>query len=752
MQKYGREYVQREEDTESISLSDLQHDEMKRAKRRIRRYKVELNRYGQISWGAPTVRCVVDSHVMSSYIHLCITHMHTYVSHTHTHIHTYIQVHNQGYEHGGLSEMYGNEYIKEEKRLKQVQENTFNKKRLMSANLNIKEAQKLLGSFNDVLSQLRSPQKIDEARMNLAKKLAEEKAKNNPDAAKQERPSFFRSIMGGHHETITPAPRTPQEEAEIAKWNRFQSQVQEQKHKLEVLNNVRSSLLKTLNAGVHRARKMLMERDLSILKLSKRRDLAVSMALTALTYGFTFHLEQIADNPSAMKELATVGFLAYFENLLSAADLPGAAHDRSFTQDQICASEALQLVAFKIVKESDVGEEGSHEERRVIKRRATLRAMRSLDQDRKSVNRNKSEIVEMITKEFAPQPPPSASPPSTPDVKLDSISERTEEDSDSPSPMTPTTNKHVKAVVITKKISTDSTESLPMMGDSDSTRPLLAGKKPSLVSMPSHGRKDSVEAEVEGLIDEFTSKDENNDGQAKMNNNNDDDDGDDDKEEKVDEETNMSTPFDEGIPIPPKARELHECRSTDQLRSQISEEVYKTSLHRLTPPTSLYGNKRFEFPDPKGDPYYTEHELHSYHKRIFWDHGEDVRILRDPVQVRLRLRKSSKYTEGITQNAYIDPTSLRLKRKSSYGTANKFQGLEQYDSSFDNDMIVRYDSRTLFIDSLTHYSLTHQLNSHLHSYELVRELARHPRTAVWTKNQILTFRAGWRKWDRNKDF
>lgn len=557
--------------------------------------------------------------------------------------------------------MYGNEYIKEERRLKQVQENTFNRKQLISAEQNIKELQKLLESYNLVLSQLRSPQQIDEARMNLAKKIAEEKSKNDPDAAKHTSSSFFSRIVGSHHETITPEPRTLQEAAEVEKWNRTQSQVQEQKHKLDVINNVRSSLLKKLDTGVNRARKMLRERELNVLKLSQRRDFAVSMALTALTYGFTFHLQQIADNPSAMKELSTVGFLAYFENLLSAADLPGAAHDRSFTQDQICASEALQLVAFKIVSESaeDEEEKTDGDKRSNIRRRDTLRALRTRDQDRKSVDRNKSQISKLVSREFIRAPPPSLSPPETPEVstKLDSISERTDS-SLSPGTQSPVTSSNAS----------------DLMSNSESTRPLLSGRTPSVgKQLSSHSRVDSVEAEVEGLIEQVTTgKDE----------------------EKIDETSPPSRerPLGESLPVPPPkddSTQLRVCDSVENLRNELSDQHFKKSLEKLTPPSSLHNNERFEFPDPKGDPLYTEYELHPYHKRIFWDHGEDIRIARDPVQVRLRLRKSSKYTEGITQNAYIDPTSLRQKRKSSYGTAKKFQGLEQYDSSFEYDLNVR---------------------------------------------------------------
>lgn len=55
IQKFGRACVEREESTESSS-NNLQHDGMRRARRKVQQSKVELSRYGQISWGAPTVR------------------------------------------------------------------------------------------------------------------------------------------------------------------------------------------------------------------------------------------------------------------------------------------------------------------------------------------------------------------------------------------------------------------------------------------------------------------------------------------------------------------------------------------------------------------------------------------------------------------------------------------------------------------------------------------------------------------------
>ena len=640
--------MEREETTEN-GRDDLIHDKMRRARRRVQRNNIEFMKFGQISWGAPTV-------------------------------------HAMGYEHGGLSDLYTEEYIKEERRLKQVQENTFNKKRLLSAEKNINEVQKLIDSYQDALKQLRSPAQIDEARMALAKKVFEEKNRNNPPP-KQET-SFFGRIMGSHHDTITPAPMTVQETAEVTKWNLMQSQVQEQEHKLVVLNNVRSSLLKTLKAGVSRARKMLMERELSVLKLSKRRDFAMSMALTALVYGFTFHLQQIVDNPDAMEELASVGFLAYFENLLSAADLPGAAHDRSFTQDQVCAIEALQLVAFQIVRESDVLESVEEVGTSVKKRRDTLRALRTRDQDRKSVDRQKSQLSEMISNELTPMPPPQASPPETPDIiGLNSIPEHTDEDSSVASPVVE--NKFVSKTV--GKL------------DSDSTKPLLP-HKPSMEedsdseeednfdsSKKSHQRLDSVEAEVAAMIEEAA--------MSPSEKTNDDDDDDVEGDDKG-LSSNTSVPSSHRVPKPPEHNNealggMQPCDSEENLRNEISDADYKRSLAKLTPPTSLHHNSRFEFPDPKGDALYTEHELHPYHKRIFWDHGEDVRVMRDSVQVRLRLRKSSKYTEGITQNAYIDPMAIRQKRKSSYGTAKKFAGLEQYDSSFGYDLNLPMNSDDL---------------------------------------------------------
>ena len=308
-----------------------------------------------------------------------------------------------------------------------------------------------------------------------------------------------------------------------------------------------------------------------------------------------------------MRELATVGFLAYFENLLSAADLPGAAHDRSFTQDQISASEALQLVAFKIVSESEENEVTEGKNRR--RRHDTLEALRVPDQDRKSMDRNKS-------KELSQAPPPTESPPETPEVSVKW---------DSPGTQSPD---------VTDK------NTLLIMETSESTKPLLSGRTPSI------GNRDSSDRDEE--------------------------------EEKIDETSSKPArkpPTSNCVPpVPAQEADVHlqVCDSVENLRDELTVEEFNKSLDRLKPPEDL-DNERFEFPDPKGDILYTEYELHDHHKNIFSDRAEHIRISRDPVEASIRLRESSKYNKGIVQNAYVvfeckrnhDENSSRASRSNT---------------------------------------------------------------------------------------
>ena len=192
----------------------------------------------------------------------------------------YEQVHHMGYEHGGLSEMYDNEYISEERRLKQIQENKLNEERLNGFMAEIKDQEVILLGFKEKLKALKSPEVIEKERMERA----EEKAKKDPDSVKHAPSSFFSRIVGSSHDGITPDEYTEKETEEINKWKYFTKQVHNHEEKLEKLEDKKNSTLKTLNNGVSRARKMLMERELNVLELSRRRDFSVSMALTALTY------------------------------------------------------------------------------------------------------------------------------------------------------------------------------------------------------------------------------------------------------------------------------------------------------------------------------------------------------------------------------------------------------------------------------------------------------------------------------------
>eukprot|EP00940_MAST-03C_sp_MAST-3C-sp2_P003121 g3121.t1 len=239
------------------------------------RPNVPMFRYGQVTWGAPTVHCM-------------------------------------GYEHGGLSELYCALYVKEERRLKQVQENTFDKKQIRSTTAQIEEVDGMIKSYEEMLKDLRSPQDIDAERMQRAEKRAEEERERRREAEEKEgvgtpkssagASSFWSRITGSGHDGVTPEPRTEEEKIAVKKWQTTQSHLREQKHKHDSLSSKLRALHRKLTDGTEKARKMLMERQMTELALTRRRDAAQSMALTATTFGFLYHLQQIAEgDPEAME-------------------------------------------------------------------------------------------------------------------------------------------------------------------------------------------------------------------------------------------------------------------------------------------------------------------------------------------------------------------------------------------------------------------------------------------------------------------
>ena len=100
---------------------------------------------------------------------------------------------------------------------------------------------------------------------------------------------------------------------------------------------------------------MYKQREISSLKYTERRDCSVSMALATLVTAFTYRLEKAAGNPVELERFVRIGFVPYFENLLSALDssAPGGAYDKSFTQDMIVAIESLGLVCFEVVEREE---------------------------------------------------------------------------------------------------------------------------------------------------------------------------------------------------------------------------------------------------------------------------------------------------------------------------------------------------------------------------------------------------------------
>ena len=80
IEKHGRDAVEFEESTE-ISAGDIEYDDMRKARRKVRDAKVDLTRYGQISWGAPTVRlCILRFFLYSHKHHTLSLDMNRYIT------------------------------------------------------------------------------------------------------------------------------------------------------------------------------------------------------------------------------------------------------------------------------------------------------------------------------------------------------------------------------------------------------------------------------------------------------------------------------------------------------------------------------------------------------------------------------------------------------------------------------------------------------------------------------------------------
>lgn len=127
-------------------------------------------------------------------------------------------------------------------------------------------------------------------------------------------------------------------------------------------------------------------------------------------------------------------------------------------------------------------------------------------------------------------------------------------------------------------------------------------------------------------------------------------------------------------PIPPPSASLS---------SLLTHDEKVESKRQLEPPRSLAeGSDRFEMPDPKADPEYTELGLHAMHERLFADFSNTVSISRSSAQARVRLRKSGKYTNKISKNAYVDVSTKTLKRTSSVMDSESAK-LTHLDSNFE---------------------------------------------------------------------
>ena len=265
--------------------------------------KGDISQYGILSWGAPAI-------------------------------------HSFKFKNGGLAEMARKIYRSEEKRLETIESNRLLRRRLDNASFWFATAERELERLERKRKMMKTPKQID----------AEARARENGNKSKRKPKSTMFDFFSNKSYR-----RTQQDQLKVDRYDQISSEISSKRAEFQAARQKVRNLGNSLNSGIKKASGMYKSREISSLKFTERRDCAVSMALAALVTGFTYRLERAAGNLVELERFVRVGFVAYFENLLSALDssAPGGAYDKSFTQDMIVAIESLGLVCFQVVEVND---------------------------------------------------------------------------------------------------------------------------------------------------------------------------------------------------------------------------------------------------------------------------------------------------------------------------------------------------------------------------------------------------------------
>lgn len=311
----------------------------------------EISQFGVLSWGAPSV-------------------------------------HAFKHKNGGLSELARKMYQMEEKRLETIESNRLLRRRLDNASFWFATAERELERIEKRRSKMKTPKEIDqEAKRRFSNSNSSKTKSTMFDffSNKSYRRTKEDQAMVNRYDQATRERDTKRAEFQAARQKvllfggrggsecryyfyfftlfpfslSFLSSSRHQIHlfcdkppQVRYLGNV-------LNVGIKKASEMYKNREINRLKYTERRDCAVSMAMATIVTAFTYRLDRAAGNFVELERLIRVGFVVYFENLLSALDssVPGGAYDKSFTQDMINAINSMSNVCFEVVEKEEEEED-----------------------------------------------------------------------------------------------------------------------------------------------------------------------------------------------------------------------------------------------------------------------------------------------------------------------------------------------------------------------------------------------------------
>eukprot|EP00939_MAST-03C_sp_MAST-3C-sp1_P000202 g202.t1 len=282
-------------------------------------------------------------------------------------------VHSEGFGSGGLYTLREELHALEEERLLQLQERRRCKEELESEMRSIKRLQ---SRIEDHVETLKNQQ---QSLLALTRK--PEVAMTDASLRSSTRNSPPKAIPGStydssprRHASAVYASEYVNEEEILANANAARRRLRSRKshNTIEAIETLQNSLKDTkARLSNHKAnfRSASKRRDLRVaelkrlremtdellrrredmkLDLQQRHDAAVSQGVSGAVLAFLNHLEEIQGDFAAMERLRCLGLLFAQENLLSSN-----TKDKGMTEDQLAVTLALQLVAFRVVREKE---------------------------------------------------------------------------------------------------------------------------------------------------------------------------------------------------------------------------------------------------------------------------------------------------------------------------------------------------------------------------------------------------------------